>query len=249
MNQAAMDIIIKELSGIFKSQNMTRQSEDEQIYSNDKQAVKVWYDEDRKMFNLDMATLEEGQGVNFATVSSWLFDEHHNERDAAGVAGDFADTLNTKLGIKRVMSVSAREVKLPSKAVGDTTPGVEAFANRFLTLFPQYKDEYKSHMAHYGDFMYVDFFGKTAAVKLRELAEDGTKKPLEKMMMMLDNYYVDGDYTVQSIITYVIIGGAFGDKPELFDKALEKCPDATHIAVPGKIMLSTVIKRELTKKK
>lgn len=249
MNQAAMDIIIKELSGIFQSQGMTRQSEDEQIYSNDKFAVKVWYDEEKKMFCLDMATLEEGQGVNFATVSSWLFDEHHNERDAAGVAGDFADTLNTKLGIKRVMSVSAREVKLPSKASGDTTPGVEAFANRFLTLFPQYKDEYKNHIARYGDFMYVDFFGKTAAVKLRELADDGTKKPLEKMMMMLDNYYVDGDYTVQSIITYVIIGGAFADKPELFDKALEICADATHIAQPGKIMLSTVIKREYAKKK
>lgn len=249
MNQAAMDIIIKELSGIFQSQGMTRQSSDEQIYSNDKYAVKVWYDEDRKMFNLYMAEVQEGKGVNFATVSSWLFDENHNERDAAGVAGDFADTLNTKLGIKRVMSVSAREVKLPSKAVGDTTPGVEAFANRFLTLFPQYKDEYKEHIARYGDFMYVDFFGKTAAVKLRELADDGSKKPLEKMMMMLDSFYVDADYTVQSIITYVVIGGAFADAPELFEKALEICPDAKHIATPGKTMLDTVIKKEFAKKK
>lgn len=249
MNQAAFDIITKELSTVFESQGMKPGDSDDAVYLNDKYAVKVWYDEEKKMFKLDMATLEEGKGIEFATVSSWLFDEHHNERDAKGVAGDFVDTLNTRLGIKRVMSVSAREISLPSKPAGDSTPGVEAFANRFLTLFPQYKQTYKESMAKYGDFMYVDFFANTAAPKLRELADDGAKKPLEKMVGMLDTYYVDGDYTVQGLITYIIIGGAFADAPELFDKVLETCDNCGHIAVPGKVMLSTVIKKEHAKKK
>jgi hypothetical protein len=244
MNDAAMQIVLKGLQPIFNSQKMTRQEGADEIYIGSGKAVKVWYDESCSQFKLDVAELKEGEGVDFSTASAWLFDSSHNERDAASVSADFADTLSGIFGIKRAGGIVKRDVSLPSKAAPGNTPGVEAFCNRFLTLFPQYKDMYKEDVAKYGDFLYATFFEKTAGARLREAAEQHDKKQCVKMLDMLDEFYVDGDYTVQSVITYSIIGSAFWDKPELFDEVLAYTDRTEHIKKPGFEMLKYIAKTE-----
>ena len=243
MNTAALEVILQGIKPVLDEQGMKRQEGDEEIFLGDKYAVKVWYDEKPMMFKLDVATLEEGQPVDFNTVSSWLFDDAHNERDAAAIAADFADSLSIAFGVKKAV-VRQREISLPSKAAPGSTPGVEAFAQRFLTLFPQFKDTYKEDFAQYGEFLYENFFSKTAAVHLKALVAEKNKKQLVKFFNMLDEFYVEGDYNVQSVITYTIIGGAFGDDLALFEEMQPYLTDAQHLVVPCRTMIGQVISKE-----
>lgn len=247
MNENALKIILDELEPVFASQKLVRQDGDDIVYSNKTHAVKIWYDEEKKLFMLDMAVLNGDESVEFVNKSMYLFDSNHNDKDAKAIGGDFVDTLNHAFGVVRTRTSS---VDLPSKAAPGATPGEDAFCNRFLTLYPQYKDKYKADVEKYGDFLYERFFAETAAVKLRELVKANDKKPIIKMLEMLDEFYVDGNYDVQSTITYTIIGGAFRGENELFERACGYMEtNAVHLLSPSKNMMEHVISKEEKKKK
>ena len=246
MNENALKIILNELEPVFSAQKLVRQQGDEVVYTNSTHAVKIWYNEDRKLFMLDLAVLNGEESVDFVNKSMYLFDEGHNDKDAKSVGSDFADTLNDAFGVTQKRRVS---VDLPSKAAPGSTPGEDAFCNRFLTLYPQYKEKYKEDVEKYGDFLYERFFSETAAVKLNELMASGDKKAIIKMLQMLDEFYVDGNFDVQSTITYTIIGGAFRNDNDLFEKACAYMQEnAPHLLIPKKNMMQYVMAKENKKK-
>ncbi|MBQ9958322.1 MAG: hypothetical protein IJO89_04665 [Clostridia bacterium] len=246
MNDNALKIILNELEPVFAAQKLVRQQGDDVVYTNSTHAVKIWYNEEKKLFMLDLAVLNGEDSVDFVNKSMYLFDEGSNDKDAKSVGSDFADTLNNAFGVVHTRRAS---IDLPSKAAPGSTPGEDAFCNRFLTLYPQYKDKYKADVERYGDFLYERFFSETAAVKLNELMTSGDKKAIIKMLQMLDEFYVDGNFDVQSTITYTIIGGAFRNDNALFEKACAFMEDnAPHLLIPSKNMMEHVIAKENKKK-
>ncbi len=246
MNENALNIILKQLEPVFTAQKLVRQGGEDVVYTNKTHAVKIWYDDERKLFMLDMAELNGAESIEFENKSMYLFDDGYNEKDAKSVGGDFADTLNKAFGVTRTRTSS---VDLPTKAAPGATPGEDAFCNRFLTLYPQYKDKYKDDVEKYGDFLYEKFFAETAAVKLKELVAANEKKPIIKMLEMLDEFYVDGNFDVQSTISYTIIGGAFRGEKELFERACGYMEtNAPHLLIPAKNIMEFVIAKENKKK-
>lgn len=241
MNEKAYETIIAGLEPVFEAQKLEQSPDAPGVFLNDKKAVQVSYDEKKKLFRLLTADVEEGKEVQFREVSAWLFDETHNLRDAKAVAEDFADSLREIFGMKKQVS-NLKDVALPSKAASGATPNVEALAQRFLAIFPQYKDAYREHMAKYGEFLYQDFFARTAAVKLKELCADpkANKKQLEKFFDLLNEMYAEGDANVSSTVTYTILGNAFGGDVEKFDSLkdyMEKCP---YLRQNGRAMLHCI---------
>ena len=61
MNDNALNIILKELEPVFSAQKLNRQDGDDIIYMNKTHAVKIWYNEERKLFMLDVAELNGGR--------------------------------------------------------------------------------------------------------------------------------------------------------------------------------------------
>lgn len=242
----AYDIIIDILKPVIESQNFKRQG-DEYVFVNDKHAFRIQHDDEKHVFNLDMSDLVRDGESEFYNISSYLFDDNSDERDAKSVGGDFLDSLNNSLGIQKSVSLRRKDVQLPSKHKGESTPGIDLLCGRFLTLFPQYKDLYRDDVAKYNGFLPDNFFTKTAAVVLRDTLKNNEVKQFNKIVGMLDEYYVDGDYEVQSTITYSIIGEAFRNEPQLFDKFVAKLTDSgngTHIIEPAKCMMKYVISKE-----
>lgn len=241
----AQEIIIEVLKPVIESQKFTRQAED-CVFVNSNYAFRIVYDENRHVFNLDMSKLVEGGEAEFYNVSSYLFDDSSTERDARSVGGDFLDCLNNELGILRSASLRRNDVSLPSKAAADSTPGVEAFANRFLTLFPAYKDKYKDDVAKYNGFMYDNFFSTVGTEVLKKVIESGDKKQFAKMVNMLDDFYVEGDNDVQSTIMYSIIGESFRNNGEQYEKFKAMCTEAkigTHLLPSADCMMKYVINK------
>lgn len=220
MIENALDIIVEQLKPIFTSQKFVKQDAEDCVYVNKDYAYRISYDAERKVYLLDRAILKGEEQLEFTNRSMYLFDDRSTEADAKSVGNDFFDTMNNDLGLAKSVAMNKRDVPLPTKAKGDVTPGIETFCSRFLTLFPAYKDQYREETARYGGFMPDHFFSRTAAVVLRDAVRNGDIKQVNKMAGMLDQYYADGDYEVQSTITYVIIGEAFRNDKELFERFL-----------------------------
>lgn len=244
MTDAMLEVVVGRLKPVIDSQKFVRQDSADCVFVNSSCAFRVRYDDKKHVFLLEKSDLKEEDASDFYMLSSYLFDEHSTEADARSVGNDFLDTLNSELGLTRSVNMAKRDVPLPGKTRGDTVPGLESFCNRFLTLFPAYKDQYKEEVARYGGFLADHFFSGTAAVVLRQAVENRDTKQLDKMVGMLDLYYVDGDYEVQSTITYSIIGEAFRDRAELFDVFLEMIGDnAKYLRQPAINMMKYVIRK------
>lgn len=236
------DEILNSLKDLYQSQELKVSPDAPDIYMNQNYAVKIAYNAERKLFELMVAKIEEGQEVKFDTVSSWLFDENHTSRDAKSIAIDFEDTLKSIFGIKK-NKVTTKDVSLPTKSAGDY-PNIDAFTGKFLKLFPEYKDTYKEHVSKYGEFLYVDFYKNTAVVKLKELIENKNKSKLTKMIELLNEFYVEGDSKVSNLIVVVIIGGAFGKNMEMFESVKDFFSEHTHLNTASRAMIQHISKNK-----
>ena len=187
-------------------------------------AFRVAYNSNSKTFNLILEETE-GEEKTESTVSSWLFTEEHRRKDAEVIGEDFADCIRAKLGIAKSVNVAdVSAVSLP-RASKDAAPNIEQFTQRFLAVYPQYKDDYKENVAKYGAFLPVEFYRTRGAEKMKEIAAEGNKKHITKMMEMLNEFYCQGDRQVGDTIMTLFFGGAFYDNKELFDSTLQYMED------------------------
>ncbi len=193
-------------------------------FKGENKIYRVSYNEDKKVFDVAVAPVDSEK---FTVLSSWYFDENdHGPKDTLCIGEDFLQAVAKDAGLKIITASdgSVTQVALPEKAAVGTEPGIEAFTQKFLAMFPQYKDAYKAEVAKYGDFMYVDFYKKYGIQKMRELMADETanKKQLTKYWNMLGDMHYEGELVVADLICTVILAGSFGNEPEKYDAAAEK---------------------------
>lgn len=186
MDKKYFDAIISEMKVLLDGQNFIADGE---IYKNEQKAIKIEYDEEKKLFNLLAADVAEGEVSEFATLTSWFFDETQTERDALAVGVDFADTLRSNLGLKKERGTA--KVELPVADKGDTAT-ISALTQKLLATFPQFKDAYKESVAKYNKFLYLDFFTENFVPAIKNLLETGTKKQHKKLFDMLSEMYNTG---------------------------------------------------------
>ncbi len=212
------------LSGVMKENGYSAEGQELGTFKGEFKTYKIAYAEDKRMFSVSVAPAES---ESFTELSSWFFDEaDHGAKDTVCIGEDFLEAVAKDAGITVVKTAdgTAKEIALPEKAALGTEPGVEAFAQKFLAMFPQYKESYKEMMAKYGEFMYVEFFKRYGIAKMNELMsnEIANKKQLTKYWNMLGDMHYEGELVVADIICAVILAGAFGNQPQKFDEAAEK---------------------------
>lgn len=209
MELKVLDIISGEMSAVFEKNGFTGENG---VYTKDGKSVKISYDEIKKLCSLDC----KGDG-DFAAIATWLVDESTSENDAKSVVLDFTESFEKLIGIKK--QVGKENIKLPTKADIGETPNVTALCQKFLAIFPQYKDTYREHMAEYGAFLPIIFFKATAMAELKKQLETNGKQ-LTKYVSMLSSLYAEGDREVGNIVAGVIISGAVKDDAALYEKLM-----------------------------
>ena len=214
------DKLIELMTPFFSEVGLT--AAEDGIFLKDGFAAKIDYNEELSVIELKGAKPEEGAQLEFITLSQYLFDDSHTERDLKSVAIDFEETLRIELGIKKIVK-SAPQIAMPTKAAAGETPTIEAFTKVFLDICPGARDAYKEMMTDIGSFLYVDFYKKHGVERMLELARGGkdTEKALGKFLSFLNKYYVEGDKSVIATITTVIFGGAFYNEVELYKTVVE----------------------------
>ncbi len=185
---------------------------------------KVSYSDDKKTFTVGVAPTDT---ESFTELSSWYFDESdHGPKDTLCIGEDFLEAVAKDLGVTVIKASdgTTKEVALPEKAAAGVEPAIDAFAQKFLALFPQYKEDYKEMVARYGDFLYIEFFKRYGIAKMKELMADEqkNKKQLTKYWTMLGDMHYEGELIVGDIICTVILAGTFGNDPAAYDAVAEK---------------------------
>ncbi len=170
------------------------------VYKNDKKAVQVEYNQERQMFVLKTADIDEEGEFNLGEANAWLFDDSQNAKDAVAVGIDFTNTLKSELGIKNKRVTNTNSVDLPTVSK-DSAYNITAFTKKMLDVFPVLKDEYKAHVARYGNFLYLNFFGEKLIPQIKAVLLENNKKSVKKLFDVLQTAYLQGDRdTVNAII-------------------------------------------------
>ena len=209
MDNRYLDKVIAEMQPFFDENGFKAVDE---IYKNDKKAVAVEYNEERQMYILKTADIAEDGSFELVEASAWLFDDSQNAKDAEAVGIDFTATLKTELGIKHKRSVAAANaVDLPTVSK-DGTYTITAFTKKMLDVFPVLKDEYKAHIAVYGNFLYLNFFGEKLVPQIKSVLLENNKKSVKKLFDVLQNAYLQGDRDTVNTIVAVVCAACANDE-------------------------------------
>ncbi len=228
MTTEVLSAILEPVKPLIESNSFEKIGEGE--YKNEKIAFKIKHDEEKKLLCLLVAEINEnGEEGAYEAASNWLFEEPENLRDAGSAGMDFYDTLKGKLGVKRVRTGKGGDVALPSKKSGDSK-NIEALCGKLLSVFPQFKEDYKEHVSTYGTLLYIEFFSKTFTVKVGEMIDqEGNKRALKKLFDMLSDSYNMGDRATQNAVVGIILGGALKNNNARYEKALEYLEEHTYL--------------------
>ena len=183
-------------------------SVEEGVFANDKKSVNVKYDEQRQMYILLAADIDEDMKVGeYKEINAWLFDDTQNAKDAESVGIDFVASLRKILGVK-ITRNSTNSVALPTASKSDKME-IEGFTKKMLDVFPVLKEEYKSHVSVYGNFLYLNFFGEFLIPQLKNLFTSGTKKQIKKFYDVLETAYVKGNQDTVNVSVAILCAASY----------------------------------------
>ena len=190
----------------FLDDNNFKNADD--VFSNDKKAFTVKYNDDKQMYVLSVADINEGEIGDFREINSWLFDDTQNAKDAIAVGIDFTSSLRKELGIKSARrSINANAIDMPTASKGDSMD-ITGLTKKMLDVFPPLRDKYKEHIAVYGNFLYINFFGENLVPLLVNLFENGTKKQIKKFYDVLEDAYIKGNRDTVNICVALLCAAA-----------------------------------------
>lgn len=201
-----LEKVLEEMAPFFAENNIV---ENNGVYSNETKSIIVKYDEARTMFTLSVADVEEGTVGEYSEINAWLFDESQNMNDAVSVGIDFTNSLRKEFGIKRKRADVVVDLPTASK---DGNYNISSFAKKVLDVFPALKDEYKNHIAVYGNFLYLNFFGEHLVPRLVRLFEEGTKKQIKKFYEVANIAYNKGDRDTVNAVVAVLAAAAYNNQ-------------------------------------
>lgn len=201
-----------ELVALFTSQNI---------------AYSVVYYKDKQQMVLRSCTMtEDGPDNEWKTLATWLYDdETATQKDAESIAKDFVEGVSGAVAIKR-----AKQVKQKKKKDDDGTADPKFLAKRFVTYFPELRDEIKNEEDCYFPFRGATFAKEHLVPKIETYIKRATKPELEKFAGVFNLQYINGDVDTRSIITIVILNSLenqeFYTLSEYFNDELRKASEA-----------------------
>ena len=196
-----------ELVALFTSQNV---------------AYSVVYYKDKMQMVLRSCTMtEEGPDNEWKTLATWLYDEQFaTQKDAESIANDFVEGVSGTVAIKR-----AKQIKQKKRKDDDGNANPKFLAKRFVTFFPELKDEIKNEEDCYFPFRGATFAKEKIAPKVATYIKRASKPELEKLAGLFNLQYSNGDIDTRSIITIVILNSLSNEEfsciYEYFDNDLK----------------------------
>lgn len=206
MLNEAFEILASKVEKELNSQGFVRQSNSSNtneltaIYTSENVAYSIVYDVDKKSFTLSNCQMtDKGPTNEWKKNSTWIFDaETQSKSDVNDIAGDFIDILTSSNAVKR-----AKQKKVKSDDEGNADPLF--LAKRFVTVFPELKQEIKEETETYDTFRGVTFTRENILPKINNYLAGCNQYEVDKLVNILNTQYKNGDLDTRAIITMVIL--------------------------------------------
>lgn len=230
----AFELIVDRVEAELKKTGYTRQkvaaendNELAALFTSTNIAYSVIYFKDKQQMVLRSCTMtEDGPDNEWRTLATWLYDdEFADQKDAESIANDFVEGVSGAIAIKR-----AKQVKQKRKKDDDGTATPKFLAKRFVTFFPELREEIKNEEDCYFPFRGATFAKEHIVPKIETYIKRASKPELEKLSGVFNLQYGNGDVDTRSIITTVILNGLSNEEFEAifeyFDEDLKKASRA-----------------------
>lgn len=186
-------------------------------FKGEKGIYRLAHDSETNILQFECAYEDNGEQTEFNTISRSLFElDVVDDRDIKSLSNEFIDELERLFKVRK--QVNLDKVKMP-KAVSRTKAknglvsyDIDSLANRFGTLYPEFKDAIKENVLAYGEFLPEEFFAKYGTPKVLDVIKNGTAAEQKKLFKMLGEVYEDGINDVQDVIAVSILGEMKNDK-------------------------------------
>lgn len=195
------------------------------MYRGEKGRVRIVHEGDKLALYCATVAESDAPDNDMPRASLNLLDlETFDERDLKYIFEEYIETLHKLFGTKEI---SATQKKLPTP-VSKTQAKSGALAydgntlgNRFTSLYPELREEYKKNVGTYDEFLADDFFDNFGNAKVIEVLRSGNKVQIRKLFNLLNEIYEDGTNDTQSIVGVTILGTVLAENPDLFPIASE----------------------------
>lgn len=218
LNQAYKDIE-KNLEQINQELKFKKQFETENsiAFSGEKGIYRIIHDAQTNILSLECAYENNGEQTEFNTISRSLFElDVIDDRDIKSTSNEIVDELEKLFKVRK--QVNLDKVKMPKSVSrtkaknGIVSYDIDSLANRFGTLYPEFKDEIKANVVANGEFLPEDFFINHGTPKVLDVIKNGSEAERKKLFKMLNEVYEDGINDVQDVIAVTILGEMKNDK-------------------------------------
>lgn len=163
---------------------------------------------------------DEGPDNDWKTLATWMFDPASDgQKEAASIANDFVDAISAPTAQKRAKATKKSKAK---KGDDDGNADPLFLSKRFITLFPELKEEIKAEEEGYHPFRGVTFARASIVPKVNDLIQKGNTVDLKKLGNILSAQYMNGDVDTRSIITVVILNSVPEEKDAVINEYLSE---------------------------
>lgn len=230
----AFEYISKKVEEELAKQNYTKQKVSNEdggdlvsLFTSENVAYSVVYILDKQQMVLRSAAMtDDGPDNDWKTLATWLYDEQTaDQKDAESIANDFIEGVSGTVAIKR-----AKQVQKKKKKSDDGSADPKFLAKRFVTYFPELKDEIKNEEDCYYPFRGATFAKEHIAPRVADYIKRANNKETEKFANVFNVQYGNGDRDTRAVITIVILNSLedeeFYKVSEFFNDDLEKAAKA-----------------------
>ena len=231
------DVIIAEMSPFFEENGFKADGES---FKNAAKSLKIEYDEQKQVYNLLCADLDNGTESEFSVLSSYLFDETQNKNDAVSVAIDFVDTARKALNIKAKRKAVSAELPVASQNGAVT---VNTLTTKLLANYPALKETYKAEVSAKGKYLYLDFCTKFVVPEVRATLDSKNKKAIKKLVDMFVGIFTSGDREATNL-TVAILAAAIGKDGDRFAAATAHMDECQPLVSAVNQQISALVKNK-----
>ena len=219
MNQKAFDLIADRTGAALAPQGFKRQDggEPAALFTGESVAYSVYFDEERKQFELRACAMtDEGPDEKWKVLSRWLFEPDADANplaEAESIANDFVETIE---GPRRMAAMQTAK----RRRKGDESNADPLFFfNRLVGIFPELREESVEERSWYGAVRGVTFARQHVLPRVEGMLSSGRPEQVKRLCDVLGDMYVAGDMDVRSIITMVLLNGI--QNPEAVERKME----------------------------
>lgn len=184
-----------------------------------------------KKISVSAAVKEQGDILDsdYRQYDSWLLDpDTATDKDIRSAVNEFTETLTGIFGTKTAKPLKSKLPTPVSKAAaksGSVSYDPNTLGNRFTSVYPELREEYKANCEKYGQFLPEDFFVNHGNALVLSIIRENNPVKMKKLFNLLNDIYEDGTNETQSVIVVTILGAMDNDQQLLANCVDYMCED------------------------